>query len=64
MNRLPTLTDSELSTLSNALHVAADIYDKDAATESVTPRFREQFARQATECRALADKLEALSEDA
>jgi hypothetical protein len=64
MNRLPHLTDSELSTLTNALHVAAEIYDKDAATESVTPRFREQFERQAIEARALADKLEALSEDA
>jgi hypothetical protein len=61
MNRLPHLTDSELSTLTNALHVAADIYDADAASSE---SFREQFERQAKEARALAEKLEEESEDA
>lgn len=64
MNRLPNLTDSELFAIINALHVAAEVFDKDAATETVTQKFRVQFERQAAEARALADKLEEESEDA
>ena len=56
------LTDAETTTITNALRVAADTYDDDA--ESFRPvqnedgKLWQQFAKQAIEARALADRME------
>lgn len=46
-------------TIANALRIAADQYDSDAAVSRPTsPRLVEQFERQAREARELADRIE------
>lgn len=59
-----TLTDSQFSTVTHALRVAADRFDEDVKTildlgELEGRRLAEQFKRQADESRALADLIEA-----
>lgn len=64
MNRLPDLTDAELhKTLLNALSLAASEY-QETADNVANPRLAVQFAQQASDCRALASKLEEESTDA
>lgn len=48
----------ELSFIANALHVAAEVFDKDAETCSVVPRLQEQFKEQAKFARWLAEEIE------
>lgn len=60
MNDIRALNESERSTLTAALRVAADQYATDAYTcdQSGQPRLAHQFRIQHDEARALADKLE------
>jgi hypothetical protein len=66
MGTKTTLTESEVSTLTNALRCAADRYEADAETcrkaEDPLPegwrRMAEQFDKQVGEARDLAEKLE------
>lgn len=51
-----TLTDSQVSTIANALRCAADQYEDDAL--ACNGRLGEQFRQQAVEARELADALE------
>lgn len=74
MNRLPLLSDKELSTLTNGLLVAAEKFDANAAqlraasatdvSPAATMRLAEQFILQAKQSRELAAKLDEESEDA
>jgi len=49
-------TDTEFSTMSNALRVAAERF-ADHAKECGIPRLREQFEKQERECRALYGRI-------
>lgn len=50
-------TDTDMSTLTNALRVAANVYDHDGDT-IVTVTLKRQFKRQAEDARTLAERLE------
>lgn len=75
MNRLPLLTDSEVSTLTNGLLTAADKFDENAKlfrdmtqdlslSPAARARLAEQFERQASDSRILAARIDDESEDA
>lgn len=46
------------TTVSNAMRVAADQYEADAATCNESPRLALRFREQCEECRAIADAVE------
>lgn len=49
------MTDKNENIITEALRVAAEVYDKDAVT---APSLAATFAQQASDCRELADKIE------